>query len=209
MKTVNFKNAIFLLALVIILALNWSCKNSHKEETSNNVKFQTFIHKLKIINLPFEYRAYTEENYLVDEKLNTDFIAYNKDTFQCANVIGLLNDTTDFYAIVWLIAAGHSLPIVSTFDKSGKLISNIHLFNIKETGLNCEFNSMSYSYLDKDYNIQLIDTITESKCEADNIQIRKYYVSKMIGKINKNGVVKYGKPLNFNLDIKDALKKMG
>ena len=125
MKYINSKPIIKLLVLIVILSLIWGCKSSPKQENKMNKKFESLLHKLKIINLPFEYRIYTEDNYPENEILKNEFVAYDKDSFECANVIGLFNDTNDFYAVVWLVAADYSLPVVSTFDKSGKLISNI------------------------------------------------------------------------------------
>ena len=206
MKYINPRNSISVIAILVVLALLWYFKSSHKQETANNNSFDSFIHKLKIIDLPFGSNIYIDEENPSNEDLKEEFSYFRKDSMDCYMVIGLLNDTSNFDAIVWLLGAGSAPPYISIFNKSGKLLSEAPLYNENYEGSDPEQSSTGYFSIDKKFNILLIDTVTERIPDSNDYIPTRYYISKIIGKINKNGIVKYGKPLNFDLDIKDADK---
>ena len=118
----------------------------------------------------------------------------------------VINDTSDFYVIVWLKDFDFGPPFISIFDKSGKIISEVPLYNENDAGNALEHSKTEYFAIDKKFNILLTDTVTERKPDSNSFIITRYYISKISGNINKNGIVKYSKPLNFDLDLKDAEK---
>jgi len=209
MKHLYPRNIISVIAILVVIALLWYFKSSHKQETANNSSFDTFIHKLNVINLPYggiDY--YMGEDYPPNKELNEEFSYFRKDSMDCFSIIGLLRDTSDFYAIAWYLEAGNDPPFLSVFNKSGKILSEAPLYNENDQGADPERSSTGYFTIDNKLNILLIDTVTERIPDSNDFIPTRYYISKIIGKINKNGIVKYGKPLNFDLDIKDADKDM-
>ena len=206
MKHLNSKTIFKLLLLIVIFYFIWGCKCSHKQETANNYSFDSFIHKLKIIELPFGGINYMTEDNPSDDNLKDEFSYFRKDSMDCYSIIGLLHDTSNFYAIAWYLGAGNVPPYLSVFNKSGKILSEAPLYNENDEGADPERSSTGYFSIDKKLNILLIDTVTERKPDSNDFIPTRYYISKISGKINKNGIVKYGKPLNFDLDIKDADK---
>ncbi|MEI6821948.1 MAG: hypothetical protein WCL51_08420 [Bacteroidota bacterium] len=208
MKHINPRNSITVIAILVVLALLWYFKSSHKQETANKKSFDSFIHKLNVINPPFGGQDYMDKDYPPNKELNEEFSYFRNDSMDCYSIIGLLNDTSNFYAIAWYLGAGNVPPYISTFNKSGILLSEAQLYNEKYQGADPECSWTGYFSIDKNLNILLIDTVTERRADSNDYIPTRYYISKVIGKINKNGVVKYGKPLIFDLDIKDADKDM-
>ncbi len=206
MKYINPRNIITVIAILVVIALLWYFKSSHKQETANNYSFESFIHKLKVIDLPFGGINYMTENNPSDDNLKDEFSYFRKDSMDCYSIIGLLHDTSNFYVIAWYLGAGNVPPYLSVFNKSGKILSEAPLYNENDQGADPERSSTGYFTIDNKLNILLIDTVTERIPDSNDYIPTRYYISKISGKINKNGILKYGKPLNFDLDIKDADK---
>jgi len=108
---------------------------------------------------------------------------------------GILPDTTDFYKIIWLQPAEIEVPVLTTFSKTGKKISEKYL-GVGGCGSDCGFSCAEFITIGKDLTIFSRDSIKSSDCDTDgNLKpntIKKYIRFEM-GSVLKSGKIKMSK----------------
>ena len=136
-KNMPYKNN-YRLVLLLLIFLCSSCLNNNVKKSNshllqpksseNLIEFKKFISKFKILPLPFiaNTGCYEPDSSLsVPLDMNTDsiFIGYIGPSL----TVGMLPDTSNFYAIIYCTAAACYMPVLSVYSKNGTLIDKKEL----------------------------------------------------------------------------------
>lgn len=175
-------------------------KKSKSQVADKN--FLQFLKKFKSINLPFIYRETKEVstvdiNKLVKLNLNSKDTLYIKKNMYSTDEIycyGLIKDNSNFYTLIYYFSADSFYPVVITYNKSGKIISQKCLI-VNGCGGDCGLvKCSSNGILNKNYSIYCADSLTyEYHCDSLGESIPnsdEIYANIEEGKINKNGTFK-------------------
>lgn len=121
------------IALLLILTLENKGKelkhsiisiNGFQIEGFKSTKFEKFISKFKKLSFPFKVNT---SCYSPDSLLNIPLEMDNDSTFLNysgpAITMGVLPDTSRFYAVIYCTAAACYLPVLAVFSKDGNVIS--------------------------------------------------------------------------------------
>ncbi|HEX3007767.1 MAG TPA: hypothetical protein VHO90_09150 [Bacteroidales bacterium] len=181
----------YLTCLLILLGLiGCSFKSNHdsKSDLLLNHLRQLYV-KLPKINLPFTYDLSKSERVSnVYANRDMDSMIFEKDIQ--VNIAGVLKDTADFFGFIYLVPADEMIPILVTFDKTGRLIEKNQI--AQECGSDCGYDCHSYVSIDKDYKIIFKFNETIAKCDSigpiDSTRIFRETVA--ISQLEKNGKIK-------------------
>lgn len=131
-KNTTYKNN-FRLVLLLLIILCSSCINNNANKSNGYllqlkssedlIKFKKFISKFKILPLPFVANTgYYEPDSSLSVPLDMDsdsiFIGY----IGPGVTVGMLPDTSKFYAIIYCTAAACYMPVLAVYSKNGTLI---------------------------------------------------------------------------------------
>ena len=119
------KNLIIYLLVILLLA---SCRQNRKTNAtdypSNFKAFKTFIQKFNILQIPIAYNTSCyDPDSASSVKLDMDNDSIFIDYLGPAVTIGLLPDTTNFYAVIYCTAAACYMPTLAVFTKKGERLS--------------------------------------------------------------------------------------
>jgi hypothetical protein len=119
------KNRFIILSIILSLALCQQYRQSNASDySSNKYAFKDFIRKFGILQIPIAFNTtcfepdITSSNEL-DMDNDSTFIGYVGPSI----TIGLLPDTTNFYAIIYCTAAACYIPTLAVFSKKGERLS--------------------------------------------------------------------------------------
>ena len=173
----------------------FSCiSNTQKTTGIDDSHFRQFLKKFKPLQLPLtmrlgelEYKSLPQFNA---KSADTLFIK-NKDGMDI--FYGMLPDTTNYFALVVLPpGAADYYPVLKTFDKSGKLVSDERLID-RGCGVAPGLDYCSSTGVIKsDLSIYCVDTIKMGKVDSTYNEIEgtvEYYCSYIKGKINRDGKI--------------------
>jgi hypothetical protein len=170
-------------------------------EKSTPVSFKEFhsktLKRLPLLRLPLDM-----EQTAAKAKVH----AYPQDAFNMPNgfnaermLVGMLPDTTTYYAIVWkgylpdprnyTSPGKHTLTYLTTFSKSGKMISNaqVQLEFYPEGPSDCgEYKSEHHSVIEADYSFTSTQE-TSFKCPGD--ADARTTSEKLFGNVERNGII--------------------
>jgi hypothetical protein len=159
-------------------------------ENPRSEDFSRFLNKFKIIGLPLNINP----NELQQVRglplifgTDTAFIntAYKDTSLDKVYAYGLLPDTTQSFKVIWLTPTEIYLPVLTTFSKDGRKISEQEL-SVGECGSDCCFTCIETIKINTDLTIYSADSI--SKCDCDSVgpkeNTMKKYVLFKTGKIN-------------------------
>lgn len=104
--------------------LSQSIKRSQFEDSNRTDRFKKFISKFKLLSHPVVlntgcYEANDSLNSRLDMSNDSIFLDY----VGPAVTVGILSDTTRFYAVIYCIAAACYLPQLTVYTKEGRIIS--------------------------------------------------------------------------------------
>ena len=131
-KNMTYKNKYRLVLLLLIIMCS-SCFNNNANKNSsyllqskgseNSVKFKNFISKFEVLPLPFiANTGCYEPDFSSSVPLNMDtdsiFIGYVGPSV----TVGMLPDTSNFYAIIYCTASACYMPVLAVYSKNGTLI---------------------------------------------------------------------------------------
>jgi len=180
-----------LLVLWLIVALFGCTSNSSNGGLTPPSKFKLFIGKFKMLALPVEIRAgrFNERDSRELDSADNTFIKY-KDPGKLY-AYGMLPDTAESYKIIWLQPADDYIPILTTFTKTGKKISQEYI-GIGQCGPDCCYSCTEYMIIKKDLSIYTVDSI--KSCECDSTGPKENTMSKTMlyktGRILSGGKIK-------------------
>ena len=119
--------------------------------------------KLPKINLPFTYDLSKSEIVSnVYSNRDMDSLIFEKDIQ--VNIAGVLKDTADFFGFIYLVPADEMIPVLVTFDKTGRLIEKNQI--AQECASGCGYDCHSYVTISKDYTIIFKFNETIAKCDS-------------------------------------------
>jgi hypothetical protein len=181
----------YFASLMILLGLIGCSFKSNPDRKSdlllNHIR-QLYV-KLPKINLPFTYDLSKSGRVSnVYSNKDMDSLIFDKDIQ--INIVGVLKDSTDFYGFIYLYPADEMIPILVTFDKTGRLIEKNQI--AQECASDCGYDCHSYVTIDKDYKIVFKFNETIAKCDSigpiDSTRIFRETVE--ISQLNKLGKIK-------------------
>ncbi len=187
-----------IIILISILFLNCKDDKIKKkesfEDSSKSNNFRSFINKFKILKVPFTIEPLNleTENFLPLTKTDLNFIDIQdiNPNLDKVYAYGILPDTLDSYKVVYLFPTEIHIPILVTYTKNGKKISEESL-SVGDCGSDCGFTCNEYVKIYSDLKIYSVDSIKSYDCDSLGIKentLRKYIRYKK-GNINKKGQV--------------------
>ena len=110
---------------------------------------------------------------------------------------GLLSDTTDFYSLIYFVPADSYYPVLATYDKSGKLISQESLL-VSGCGSDCGLvYCSSTGVINKDLSLFCADTVKYNfHCDTLGEPVPSSGMTYSIvkkGKVKRDGKIELGK----------------
>jgi hypothetical protein len=198
-----------LIVPFILLAL-FSCGNEPKpandvvvvKEEQPALPIREFIRKFRVVQTPFFYqnaqngRLQSQSFELKKNSIDTLFHSVPND----AAVYGyaMLADTSSFYSLIYLHTADDLYPVLYTYSKSGKLLSEESLI-VRGCGSDCGLKyCSSTAYLKKDLSIYIADTAYyEGMCDSTGNYTTgdSTFIYSKTGSITKSGIIKMSEEL--------------
>jgi hypothetical protein len=152
------KICVLFTCLVLLLA---SCSTHPPEASSPKASpaFYTFISKFKVLSLPLKLDNDSingpHQNY---KQMDTEDTLFIHEPYTL--LYGLLPDTSNYYAVIILGASDALTPLVVTFDKNGKRISESSLMLGLCSGAGPGYGPCSaYCRIGVDYSIHGVDSV--------------------------------------------------
>lgn len=195
------------LAFLILSSCNGKPTERINEATNTTIEkaktpFNDFIGKFPVIHLPFIYSSNRLGNDAIrkmvklDSKtvdsafVNSEFI----DEIYC---YGLLADTTNFYSLICFFPADSFYPVLATYSKSGKLISQEDLL-VYGCGSDCGLSyCSSTAIINKDLSLFCADTVKyKFQCDSLGEPLPNSGLTQSIvkqGKVRRDGKIELGK----------------
>ena len=185
--------------LVSFLFIN--CKNEkiksakNEQPISKSDDFNTFIRKFKVLKLPLVMKPMemqNVENLSPLTKVDLRFISLHNINFELDKVYpyGLLPDTLESYKVICLFPSEIYIPIMVTYSKSGKKISEETL-SVGYCGSDCGFTCMETIKIYSDQKIYSVDSIESHECDSlgQILNTKKKYTHFINGVISKKGKI--------------------
>ncbi|MFH0893969.1 MAG: hypothetical protein V2A54_05995 [Bacteroidota bacterium] len=171
----------------------FSCSTyREKSKDTADVPFSEFLKKFKLLQLPLTFRQnQTIEKGLPEYNENSIDTLFVKNYGKQSVYYGMLPDTSNYFGLIFILAGvQNSPPVLKTYDKSGKQISEafLHCGNCI-AGLDIEWCS-STGIIKNDLTIYSVDTIKTIKHDNSLKAINgteEYYMIYRNCKINPNG----------------------
>lgn len=153
-------------------------------------RFKKYISKFKLLKFPFEVNTdcYSpeESDYCKFDKINDSQFIFEPEI----NIaIGLLPDTSNFYAVIYATPTVCYLPILAIYSKKGKLIDKESIGN--GCGSDCGYTCSDKLIINSLSNITIKNVIEMYECDSLGEETPGSW-KKMI-EIKKCSVDNYGK----------------
>ncbi|MCD6068816.1 MAG: hypothetical protein K0S33_3642 [Bacteroidetes bacterium] len=179
-----------IFTVLILFALFTSCSDE-SPVTEHPYEFRDFINKFKPVKLPYTWRNGLELGEL--KRIDSVDAAYIKDT--ASFYYGILEDTTNFFSILTLLPGDEYVPLLTTYDKSGKIISSETIIVRGCSGDPCMSYCSSTGIIKRDLSILAVDSIFVFDCDEFDNRIPgtdSVYIFKREGKLNSSGNIQLG-----------------
>jgi len=179
--------------LIILGASLISCGNFGKRNSPTKADhFKAFVEKVGYVNLPYSHDLDIDEEeykYQIDVK-STDSLFF--DNYENL-IIGVLPDTSGFYAILYYIIGDDLYPALKTFDKNGEEIDKqiICYGNCAGCDYECDFCS-EVTTITSDLKIKITSCIQITRCDDDENKIPETTICKIYtttGQIKPDGTI--------------------
>ncbi len=138
--------------------------DSKLTSTENSELFRKFLKKFSTIELPYVFRETSDmsADYNGLQKLDKnsiDTLFAKTEFFDETYCLGMLSDTSNFYALVFLHPASEHYPVLATYTKQGKLIGQEDLLN-GACGSDCGLVECTMTgIIKKDFSVLSVDSI--------------------------------------------------
>ncbi|WP_205503081.1 hypothetical protein [Rufibacter psychrotolerans] len=172
--------------------------NSKNTSATKKELFRKFLTKFSPIGLPYVFRETGDSSadYKGLKKLNKnsiDTLFAKAEFFDETYCLGMLSDTSNFYALVFLQPASEHYPVLATYTKEGKLIGQEDLIN-GACGSDCGLVECTMTgIIMKDFSILSVDSIRyEYSCDTIGNPVPnsgELIVIRKNGRVQRNGEI--------------------
>lgn len=158
--------------------------------------FRHFLNKFSVASLPLEIKTLNQdwglETLPVLSKEDSLFIS-DPDLQEGSNRIRawrLLPDTADSYKVIWLSSSEIFVPVLTTYSKSGKKISEASL-TIGQCGADECFDCNETIRIGRDMSVYSVDSIQYSECDSLGYPVRvlEKYILYKTGQVLSSGKI--------------------
>lgn len=173
------------------------------KEEQPSLPIREFIKKFKIIPTPYYFQdgqvEHLQKEFFELNKNTIDTLFYRHQPYDMP-VYGyaMLADTSNFYSLICFHVADSYYPVLYTFSKRGKLLSEESLIT-RGCGSDCGLKyCSSTAYIKKDLSIYIADTAYyEGMCDIEGKYITgdSTIIYSKTGSINTSGVIKMNEEL--------------
>jgi len=150
--------------ITLISTLMFSCKEENK-----NKNFAAFLNTIPELQLPFNANSYVDLQTKV--QIDTTFNKYND--IYANGIYGKIKINDSINAIIYLLAGDNVFPKIVTYDKQGTKIAEQILVNLPGGSDGYNGNGSSFVNLNKDLEIQIIDTTNSFERDSTDVIIEK------------------------------------
>jgi hypothetical protein len=200
------KTRLFFLVLIFAISCN---THPSSQESVENIKritgneydssagnFRRFIAKFKIAKLPLVIRPFDDFDIFSRSPIiygsDSLFIKteYKDTALDKVYAYRLLPDTLKYFMVIWMEPAESSMPVLTTFSKSGIKISQENL-TIGKCGTDCCYSCNEIIIIKPDFSIYAADSIKSCICDSSGPKentMEKYVLMKT-GHITKDGII--------------------
>lgn len=159
--------------------------------SANDLLFSQFVKKFPRVPLPLTIKTLEIQTTGVLQKITgRDSMFTNSSDPEGTWAYGLLPDTAGNFKLIWLSPADVYVPVLTTFNRHGQRISEIHL-GVGACGSDCCFSCAEYITINKDLTIYSVDSIKSCDCDSAGPQEKtmKKYTRFMTGAIAADGKI--------------------
>ncbi len=182
------KKVLFLLPMLLLTACNGQKRQPETVVAIAHVNdgFQKFLDQFPDVSLPLEIKGCSEIKDLIilDQTTSSPF---NKDGGQYA--YGKFTVGKNHVAVITLSAADCFLPVLATYNLSGKLIDS-EILAIGQCSDGPCYKCEEVLHISNDLTIHVADTMQKLECDEDDLPKGDPVTTTVIykeGKIDKNG----------------------
>jgi len=204
------KTKLFLVILIFITSCNAHPSALQKstdsssfiassDYDSNTTNFRRFLAKFKPAKLPLIIRPFDDDPYsrlpLIYGR-DSIFIQteYKDSSLDKVYAYRILPDTINSFKVIWMEPAEMSIPVLTTFSKSGNKISEESL-TLGQCGSDCCFTCNETIIINQDLSIYSADSIKSCTCDSTGPKenTMKKYVMMKTGRISGDGKIQLSK----------------
>lgn len=183
----------FLFMFVLMLFTGCSFVKPNSNPSIDELKsdhIRSLYKKLPKIKLPFEYTGSKYDGIGVNYS-NQDLDSLIFENNIQVKIAGVFEDSTNFFGFIYFYPADEMLPILVTYDKSGKLIERNLIAH--ECGVDCGYTCDWMVTITEDYKIIYKLNETESPCEEGELIDSSKICRETIetSQLDQNGKLKY------------------
>jgi hypothetical protein len=188
MPKMYFGFTFFVLAVLIIAGCN--AGNPGAGQSSSNPRFDSFKMIFKPMDLPIAIKGcYIEPAKFTELPISKypGFVTDSDNEYSFCT----FKANGDYTAIITLGPADCFFPILTTYDKEGKVIDKKNVV-IGKCGADCGFTCEEYMTISADYSLYTSDTLTTFKCDTTGNVIpntKEHYVVYKKGKLLSSGKI--------------------
>lgn len=141
---------------------------SQVDDTDSSMAFRGFIRSLPILKTARQWEVEEGMNLEIEHTTLDDSLGFEKHEYS----IGLLNDTSQFYLVLYLTTGDAVYPAVRIFRKSGEKVADHIIAYTHCAGADCSMkNCDSYVRLDEN---GLSRGITYDEIECDTLSVKNF-----------------------------------
>jgi hypothetical protein len=189
--------------ILIFAGLLLSCVNTTKPRELTKADFiRTFVKKAGYIDLPYAHNLTTDNEtykYSIDSK-SLDSLFFDNSINQ---IIGVIPDTTTYFAILYYDPGDDLYPSLRTFNKSGEIIDSKKICLGYSAGCGCECDSCSdLTTIGEDLKIEMSYYIKATECDSNGIKLPETTTCKVItveGNVKPDGTIVLNEEREMNI----------
>jgi hypothetical protein len=160
--------------------------------------FDSYLANFNTLELPITIKSCLNNTFGLKE---FDGIAFNKYTERLTFAYGKISTPTNHIVLITLDATDCQMPILSTYEPSGKLIDQKHL-GIGLCGAGCGYSCDEFMIFNKNYTFYSSDTISSYSCDSlgdETPGTYEHYVIYKKGKLLPNGKITLSEEMKESL----------
>ena len=169
---------------------------SNTGDKSSTNDFRRFLAKFQTTELPLIIKPLDEQEMYDRRPLiygaDSIFIQteYKDTSLDKVYAYRILSDTTNSFKVIWIEPAEILIPVLSTFSKSGKRISQETL-TVGQCGTDCCYTCNETIIINRDLTIYAADSIRSCTCDSlgPRKNTMKKYVLMKTGRISSDGAI--------------------